>query len=117
MNLKVSIINDKKFVEGVPGKLLVTDLSAINSILEVCFSDRVKRILLHSENLAEAFFDLSSGMAGAIFQKLRNYGIHVAIVLSPDVKLSSRFSEVDDARLWVEKGRGRKCRNEFPFFQ
>jgi hypothetical protein len=34
--------------------------------------------VLYSENLPPAFFDLSSGVAGAILQKLRNYKIRLA---------------------------------------
>ena len=57
--------------------------------------NEVDSALLHAENLTENFFDLSSGEAGAVLQKLRNYKIRIAVVYSPDsIRLSSRFSEM-----------------------
>mgnify|MGYP000660045212 CR=1 FL=1 len=51
--------------------------------------------LLYAENLPAAFFDLSSGQAGAILQKLRNYGIRLAVVCPPGhVRFSRRFGEM-----------------------
>jgi hypothetical protein len=51
--------------------------------------------LLYAENLTEHFFDLSSGEAGAILQKFRNYYIRVAVVLPEDKsQLSSKFREM-----------------------
>ena len=51
--------------------------------------------LTPEENLTPAFFDLSSGEAGAILQKLRNYGIRLAVVCPPGrVLMSSRFGEM-----------------------
>jgi hypothetical protein len=41
------------------------------------------------------FFDLSSGEAGAILQKLRNYRIRVALVCPPrSLQFSARFAEM-----------------------
>ncbi len=52
------------------------------------FSNQINRVLLYSENLTEQFFDLSPGEAGAILQTFRNYGVRVAVVCSPGVRLS-----------------------------
>ena len=58
--------------------------------------------MLYSENLPDRFFDLSSGEAGAILQKFRNYNIRLAIVCSSSVRLSQRFGE-----MVAEERRGR----------
>jgi hypothetical protein len=94
MELKLATANGQSYVEGSPGKLLIQDISGVTLILEFCFSNRVNRVLLSSENLAEEFFDLSTGMAGEILQKLRNYRARLAIVYSPDQQLNKRFSEM-----------------------
>ena len=59
--------------------------------------------LLYAENLTDAFFDLSSRQAGAILQKLRNYGVRLAVVCpAGTVQFSRRFGEV-----LAEERRGR----------
>lgn len=39
-----------------------------------------RRIVIHKENLNEAFFDLKTGLAGDILQKFSNYNVRLAIV-------------------------------------
>lgn len=51
--------------------------------------------LLYGGNLTRGFFDLSSGEAGAVLQKLRNYGVRLAVVCpAGSVRFSSRFGEL-----------------------
>lgn len=92
VGLNLSIENGKQFLEGIPGQL--PNVSGITPILEACLSNRVSRVLLYSDNLAQEFFDLSSGMAGEILQKFRNYGVRMAVVRSPGLQLSSKFGGV-----------------------
>jgi len=64
-------------------------------VIEACFSSGARSALLYAQNMTTAFFDLSSGDAGAILQKLRNYRIRLAVVCAPDgVRFSSRFTEM-----------------------
>ena len=84
-----------RFVEGPPGQPFMHSIDDASLVLEACFSNRARSALLYAPNLTAKFFDLSSGEAGAILQKLRNYRIRLAIVHSPDSpSLSSRFSEM-----------------------
>ena len=62
--------------------------------IEACLSYGTDALLLRAEDLPDAFFDLSSGEAGAILQKLRNYHIRLAVVRSPTLQLSRRFDEL-----------------------
>lgn len=50
--------------------------------------------LLYASNLSAGFFDLSSGEAGAILQRLRNYGVRLAVVCPPGSVQFSRFGEM-----------------------
>lgn len=51
--------------------------------------------MLYASNLTPHFFDLSSGEAGDILQKLQNYRIHLAVICPPGtVAFSSRFHEL-----------------------
>jgi hypothetical protein len=64
-------------------------------VVEACFSGGVSSALLYAPNLTEGFFDLSSGEAGAVLQKLRNYRIRLAVVCVPgSVRFSRRFHEL-----------------------
>jgi hypothetical protein len=82
-------------VEGQPELSFMASAADVDSMLEACFSSRARAALLYAENLPAAFFDLSSGQAGAILQKLRNYGVRLAVV-SPSgrIAMSSRFGEM-----------------------
>lgn len=78
-------------------------------IIGTCFEHEVRSILLYAENLTEGFFDLSTGEAGAILQKFRNYHIKVAVVIPQDrLQRSSKYFQ-DMAR---EESRG----NDFRVF-
>jgi hypothetical protein len=86
------------FVEGHPGEMLLETPRDITLVIEACFSARTRRALLYSANLTPGFFDVSSLEAGEILQKLRNYRIHLAVVLEADAAPSSRrFHELLEA--------------------
>ena len=84
-----------KFLEGAPGRQLLRRVEDASLVVEACGSRDVDSALLYAENLTAGFFDLSSGEAGGILQKLRNYRVRLAVVCLPgSVRLSSRFGEL-----------------------
>lgn len=70
--------------------------------IEACLSYGTDALLLRAEDLPEAFFDLSSGVAGDVLQRFANYRIRLAVIAVPE-KFSSRFADL----LAEERGRGR----------
>jgi hypothetical protein len=82
---------DTSFIEGPRGQPLLRSVADTTSLLERCFNEHARAALLYAENLPPGFFDLSSGVAGDVLQKLRTYGIRLAVVSSADVQLSRRF--------------------------
>lgn len=84
----------RPFVEGTPGEPLMARMGDVTIAIEACFEHAARGLLLYSENLTPRFFDLSSGEAGEILQKLRNYQIRLAVVRAPGLRLSSRFGEL-----------------------
>jgi hypothetical protein len=91
-----------KFTEFAAGVRLMRSVDDASLVIETCYSNGVDSALLYAENLTENFFDLSSGEAGAILQKLRTYRIRIAVVYSPaSARLSSRFGEMaaEEARV------------------
>jgi hypothetical protein len=104
-----------RFVEGPAGQAFMHSIDDARLVLEACFSNGACSALLYAPNLTPKFFDLSSGEAGAILQKLRNYRIRLAVVHTSDVvstpdvpRLSSKFREMAE-----EESRG----NYFRLFE
>ena len=101
--------------EGPAGEPFVTRAKDASRIAEACWSMQSRLALLHPENLPSHFFDLSSGEAGEIHDKLRRFRITLAIVCpTGSVTFSSRFREilcddlqvfdtVDAARAWLTR--------------
>lgn len=103
--MPLSVCNDRgvKAIEGTRGEALMARPQDATLVIEACFSAGVKLALLYPENLTSRFFDLSSGEAGDILDKLRRYHLRLAIVCPPgEVRLSSRFRELlsDDLRMF-----------------
>ena len=95
MELTLASQSGVAFVEGPPGQPFMSSAQDVDRVIEACLSEGAWAALLYATNLPSAFFDLSSGDAGAILQKLRNYRIRFAVVCPPgSVKFSSRFGEV-----------------------
>lgn len=95
-------------IEGVPAVQLLQSPDDVITLIEACFEHRVRTVLLYAESLTARFFDLSSGEAGAILQKLRNYKIQLAVVVVPGgVTLSPKFQA-----MMVEERHG----NDFAIF-
>src|SRR5579871_5931457 len=91
-----------RFVEGSPDLPLMRRVEDATTILEACFSARASGALLYPANLTAGFFDLSSGEAGAVLQKLRTYGVRLAVVCAPgEARFSRMFGEMAS-----EEGRG-----------
>ena len=103
MELKTVEEDGRRVVEGVPGARFLSRAEDAGLVIEACLSNRALAALLYAENLPEEFFDLSSGQAGAILQKLQNYRIRLAIVCpAGSIELSSRFGD-----MVAEERRGR----------
>lgn len=71
---------DLTIVEGDTNQSLVTDRRDANRLVEQCWEHDAQALLLYPANLPAEFFDLSSGLAGELLQKLRNYQLRLAIV-------------------------------------
>ena len=81
-------------MEPAPGGPLIRKADDVSGLVESCLSARAMAALLYPANLPERFFDLSSGEAGAILQKLRQYRIRMAVVADPAI-FSTHFAEVE----------------------
>jgi hypothetical protein len=120
MNIHLVTPGPHAFIEGAPDTPLLQTPEDVVGLLEVCFAERTRSVLLYATNLPPRFFDLSSGDAGAILQKLRNYRTRLAVVVAPDAPLSAHFQALmreeqhgpdfrlfatrDAAAAWLQEG-------------
>lgn len=90
--------------------------------LVACIEQGSRTLLLERDALPASFFDLSSGVAGELAQKLVNYGVRMAAVVPDLAAHSPRFREFvreantgsqfhfyatrEEAIDWLEAGRG-----------
>lgn len=108
VNMEFSVIeeNGVRLLEGPPDEPCLARVKDNDRLIEACFSDGADTVLLYARNLTDGFFDLSSGEAGAILQKLRQYQIRLMVVCPPgSVQFSSRFGE-----MVADESRGRHFR-------
>ena len=95
MELSLTEEGGVRVIEGEPDQSFMSRVDDANRVLEACFSSRALCALLYAKNLTDGFFDLSSGEAGAVLQKLRNYGVRLAVVCpAGSVQFSTRFGEM-----------------------
>ena len=55
-------------------------LSTTQQFLQMIMDSSAERIIVHQKNIDESFFDLHSGLAGEMLQKVANYRLRLAIV-------------------------------------
>jgi hypothetical protein len=95
MDLSPVDVGGVTVAEGPRDRRLLLDVDDTGRLIERCFALGAQGALLYAPNLSAAFFDLSSGEAGGILQRLRNFRIRLAVVCPPgSVTFSSRFAEM-----------------------
>jgi len=100
-----------RVVEGTRGESLVRRPQDATLVIEACLSTGVRQALLYPENLTPRFFDLSSGEAGEILDKLRRFRVRLAVVCPPStVTFSTRFTEIlaNDLRVFETREEARQ---------
>jgi hypothetical protein len=84
-----------RFLEGPPDGEFLRKTADWTRIVEGCSAAETRLVLLYAPNMTPRFFDLSSGEAGEILQKLRSFGVRIALVCpAGSVRFSTRFPEV-----------------------
>ena len=80
MNFLLHNKNKISALEVQSDELVIESEEDATHLLEALFNHSANSLILHREFLAPAFFDLRSGLAGAVLQKFTNYHVRVAIV-------------------------------------
>jgi len=80
-------------VTGPGGGMLESENDALD-LVAACGEAGVWNLLVLPEVLPEAFYDLKTGLAGAVMLKLSNYRIRVALVVPEEKAAQGRFGEM-----------------------
>lgn len=81
MEIKVIHSNNIEMAVVESEGMLITDVqSALDLMATVKYESGCSRLIISKEAVADAFFILSTGIAGEILQKFINYGVKLAIV-------------------------------------
>jgi len=111
MALSVTEHEGIRIVEGPLDAPLMRVPQDATLLLEACFSAGSRSVLLHPDNVTPRFFDLSSGEAGEVLDKVRRYRVRLALVCPPGrVRFSSRFAEACADDLQAFSSREDACR-------
>lgn len=64
------------------------------ALVAACLEHGAGGVLLESHHLPPAFFDLRTGFAGELLQKLQNYGLRLAGVFASEEQYGERVREL-----------------------
>ncbi len=94
MNTKTVINGEQAYVECLAdGEQLDSEAAALE-LVAACGEAGTGRLLVPGDCLPAEFFDLKTGLAGAVLLKLGNYGIRCALLLAQEQVGSGRFYEM-----------------------
>ena len=97
--------NHTTYLEADPTDFVIRTERDILEIVAACSENGTQNVILYETNLPPEFFDLKTRLAGALFQKLANYHLRGAAIISMGQIKSERFKE-----LIVECNRGQLFR-------
>jgi hypothetical protein len=80
MELNIIDVNHYKIAEIVSDDIVISTLQDALDVMADAFAQGAYRIVAYERNMAPAFFDLRTGLAGEVLQKHANYGVKIAIV-------------------------------------
>jgi len=93
MNYELVIQNHTTFIHLQPGWQLTTEQSAVD-LIGICAENETATVLIGSENLPEAFYDLRTGLAGAILGRFSIYQVRAGFVIPTDQLTAGHFGEM-----------------------
>lgn len=83
---------DRRIIIAAEAGVAVRSTEDIGDVIGACFG--AEGIVLTEDELAPGFFDLRTGLAGELMQKLVNYRVRAAIVVPSPEAYGDRFREL-----------------------
>lgn len=79
MEIKIHEVNNTKIAEVISDKTVINDAADGLDLMGSLYSHEADKMIVHQQNIAPAFFDLKTGIAGEILQKFSTYRVRLAI--------------------------------------
>ncbi len=80
LKIETHQVNDTKIAEVVSETVVINTIQDGLDLVGNLYFQGFDSILIYENNIAPAFFDLKTGIAGEILQKFSNYRVRLAIV-------------------------------------
>ncbi len=74
------MVQGQKYVEIITDETIFNSVDEVLDIMAELYQSGCTKIIVHEKNLNEQFFQLRTGLAGAILQKFATYGFRIAII-------------------------------------
>lgn len=94
MDYRIVNKNDKRYIEYTSNGKKISSEEDVLDIIGSCMEHRCNYVMLHYEVFSEDFFNLRTGLAGIMLQKLINYNIRAAAIIANEEKIKGRFGEM-----------------------
>jgi DNA-binding PadR family transcriptional regulator len=84
----------ERYVEVVSARNRVAGDAGAMDLIALCWENKLQRLMIHGDVMADEFYDLSTQVAGKVLQKFVNYGVRLALVLPKEKTGSVKFREM-----------------------
>lgn len=85
---------DAKYVELAQDQDIFASGESPNDLVSLTWQDGVIGLLVHASSFTPSFFDLKSGIAGEVLQKLTQYNAPTAFVMGDLTQFDVRIQEL-----------------------
>jgi PadR family transcriptional regulator AphA len=103
MNIQKITVDNKSYLEWLPDGQFLENEADFLDLIAACGEQLCDRLLVHAAILPADFYNLKTGLAGNLLQKLVNYHVRCAFILDEELVGNGRFYE-----MMIEANRGRQ---------
>lgn len=94
MSFKIQEAYNTRYIEGDVAEFIIRTERDIMELIAGCVEHDARNVLLYEANFSPEFFDLKTTLAGTLLQKLANYRLRGAGLISLEKITSERFKEL-----------------------
>ena len=94
MPFKLQNAYSTNYIEADPTDFVIRTEQDMLELIAACGEHDTQNVILYQDNLGPDFFELKTQLAGTLFQKLANYQVRGAAIISMGQIKSERFKEL-----------------------
>ena len=105
MNFNIITKKNGRYLNCTPFTGVLSSEKDAIELVSACISNDTGNLLLHERSVSPDFFNLRTGLAGAVLNKFQIYNIKIALIIEDMELLEGRFGE-----LVMESNKGNEFR-------